>query len=217
MWTLCQHVSLHSFLPCWPPQWQYDHTTAIYLLLLSKKQRGKPVRLRPEPSVCEDAYSPSQQGLQVRLRTTMPTMLCCLHWVLPTVYQYQMLSCIFSPCFSPFLIFSLSFSQGKLFIIARMKMLCLWVLWILAQTTLMTVPGFQANNTHPRGSEGSQTDVQATKTRCVGVGLNICFCFVSSLEKVQKKEHVWIKTFSLGASLMSLPEKYTHATFPASS
>uniref|UniRef100_A0A674PLP5 Maternal embryonic leucine zipper kinase n=1 Tax=Takifugu rubripes TaxID=31033 RepID=A0A674PLP5_TAKRU len=30
-------------------QWRYDQTTATYLLLLSKKQRGKPVRLRPEP------------------------------------------------------------------------------------------------------------------------------------------------------------------------
>ncbi|XP_034451405.1 maternal embryonic leucine zipper kinase isoform X1 [Hippoglossus hippoglossus] len=47
-------------------EWQYDHTTAIYLLLLSKKQRGKPVRLRPEPTPCEDSYSPSQQGLQSR-------------------------------------------------------------------------------------------------------------------------------------------------------
>ncbi|XP_060949814.1 maternal embryonic leucine zipper kinase [Limanda limanda] len=47
-------------------EWLYDHTTAIYLLLLSKKQRGKPVRLRPEPTVCEDSYSPSQQGLQTR-------------------------------------------------------------------------------------------------------------------------------------------------------
>ncbi|XP_053274540.1 maternal embryonic leucine zipper kinase [Pleuronectes platessa] len=42
-------------------EWLYDHTTAIYLLLLSKKQRGKPVRLRPEPAVCEDSYSPCQQ------------------------------------------------------------------------------------------------------------------------------------------------------------
>nr|XP_019955825.1 PREDICTED: maternal embryonic leucine zipper kinase [Paralichthys olivaceus] len=47
-------------------EWRYDHTTATYLLLLSKKQRGKPVRLRPEPTVCEDSCSPSQQGLQTR-------------------------------------------------------------------------------------------------------------------------------------------------------
>ncbi|XP_028833564.1 maternal embryonic leucine zipper kinase [Denticeps clupeoides] len=29
-------------------EWKYDQTTATYLLLLLKKQRGKPVRLRPE-------------------------------------------------------------------------------------------------------------------------------------------------------------------------
>uniref|UniRef100_A0A665WRX0 Maternal embryonic leucine zipper kinase n=1 Tax=Echeneis naucrates TaxID=173247 RepID=A0A665WRX0_ECHNA len=39
-------------------EWRYDHTTATYLLLLSKKQRGKPVRLHPEPAVCEDSCSP---------------------------------------------------------------------------------------------------------------------------------------------------------------
>ncbi|XP_033976734.1 maternal embryonic leucine zipper kinase [Trematomus bernacchii] len=43
-------------------EWRYDQTSAIYLLLLSKKQRGKPVRMRPEPTVCED--SPLLQGLQ---------------------------------------------------------------------------------------------------------------------------------------------------------
>ncbi|XP_023124969.2 maternal embryonic leucine zipper kinase [Amphiprion ocellaris] len=47
-------------------KWRYDHTTATYLLLLSKKQRGKPVRLRPEPAVCEDCCSPLHQGLQSR-------------------------------------------------------------------------------------------------------------------------------------------------------
>ncbi|AWP05657.1 putative maternal embryonic leucine zipper kinase isoform 2 [Scophthalmus maximus] len=47
-------------------EWRYDHTTVTYLLLLSKKQRGKPVRLRPEPTVCEDFCSPSHQGLQTR-------------------------------------------------------------------------------------------------------------------------------------------------------
>uniref|UniRef100_A0A674N8F7 Maternal embryonic leucine zipper kinase n=1 Tax=Takifugu rubripes TaxID=31033 RepID=A0A674N8F7_TAKRU len=46
-------------------QWRYDQTTATYLLLLSKKQRGKPVRLRPEPAVCEDSSSLLHQGLQV--------------------------------------------------------------------------------------------------------------------------------------------------------
>ncbi|KAM4585237.1 maternal embryonic leucine zipper kinase [Odontesthes bonariensis] len=45
-------------------EWKYDQTTATYLLLLSKKQRGKPVRLRPEPTVCE--VSPLHQGLQTR-------------------------------------------------------------------------------------------------------------------------------------------------------
>ncbi|XP_076027154.1 maternal embryonic leucine zipper kinase [Genypterus blacodes] len=30
-------------------EWRYDQTTATYLLLLSKKQRGKPVRLRLDP------------------------------------------------------------------------------------------------------------------------------------------------------------------------
>ncbi|XP_042079352.1 maternal embryonic leucine zipper kinase [Haplochromis burtoni] len=47
-------------------EWRYDHITATYLLLLSKKQRGKPVRLRPEPAVCEDSCSPLHQGLQTR-------------------------------------------------------------------------------------------------------------------------------------------------------
>ncbi|XP_071361339.1 maternal embryonic leucine zipper kinase [Trachinotus anak] len=47
-------------------EWRYDQTTATYLLLLSKKQRGKPVRLHPEPTVCEDSCSPLHQGLQSR-------------------------------------------------------------------------------------------------------------------------------------------------------
>uniref|UniRef100_A0A7N6BNL4 Maternal embryonic leucine zipper kinase n=1 Tax=Anabas testudineus TaxID=64144 RepID=A0A7N6BNL4_ANATE len=46
-------------------EWRYDHITATYLLLLSKKQRGKPVRLCP-PTVCEDLCSPLHQGLQTR-------------------------------------------------------------------------------------------------------------------------------------------------------
>lgn len=45
-------------------EWQYDHTTATYLLLLSKKQRGKPVRLRSQPVLREDSCSPLHQGLQ---------------------------------------------------------------------------------------------------------------------------------------------------------
>uniref|UniRef100_A0A8C6UUL8 non-specific serine/threonine protein kinase n=1 Tax=Neogobius melanostomus TaxID=47308 RepID=A0A8C6UUL8_9GOBI len=47
-------------------EWQYDHTTATYLLLLSKKQRGKPVRLRTRPMLCEDSCSPLHQGLQTK-------------------------------------------------------------------------------------------------------------------------------------------------------
>ncbi|KAG8014815.1 Maternal embryonic leucine zipper kinase [Nibea albiflora] len=47
-------------------EWRYDQTTATYLLLLSKKQRGKPVRLRPEPAACEDSCSPLHQGIQTR-------------------------------------------------------------------------------------------------------------------------------------------------------
>ncbi|XP_061586169.1 maternal embryonic leucine zipper kinase isoform X2 [Cololabis saira] len=45
-------------------EWKYDQTTATYLLLLSKKHKGKPVRLWPEPAVCDD--SPLHQGLQTR-------------------------------------------------------------------------------------------------------------------------------------------------------
>ncbi|XP_074540808.1 maternal embryonic leucine zipper kinase [Halichoeres trimaculatus] len=47
-------------------EWRYDQTTATYLLLLSKKQRGKPIRLRPERVVCEDSCSPLHQGLPTR-------------------------------------------------------------------------------------------------------------------------------------------------------
>uniref|UniRef100_A0A3Q3EBP3 Maternal embryonic leucine zipper kinase n=1 Tax=Labrus bergylta TaxID=56723 RepID=A0A3Q3EBP3_9LABR len=53
-------------------EWRYDQTTATYLLLLAKKQRGKPVRLRPERAVYEDSCSPLHQGRQVRLRNTKP-------------------------------------------------------------------------------------------------------------------------------------------------
>lgn len=62
------------------PQWQYDQTTATYLLLLLKKQRGKPVRLRPKPTACEDSCSPLHRGLQV----TIPKMLCTFSGVLYT-------------------------------------------------------------------------------------------------------------------------------------
>lgn len=58
------------------PQWKYDQVTATYLLLLSKKQKGKPVRLRPEARLCED--SPLHQGLQVTCRTR-PAMIFSEH------------------------------------------------------------------------------------------------------------------------------------------
>lgn len=46
-------------------EWKYDQTTAIYLLLLSKKQRGRPIRLRPQPPVFDvTSCSPLHQGLQ---------------------------------------------------------------------------------------------------------------------------------------------------------
>ncbi|XP_019732386.1 maternal embryonic leucine zipper kinase [Hippocampus comes] len=45
-------------------EWHYDHITATYLLLLSKKQRGKPVRLHVEPHITEDACSPLHGRLQ---------------------------------------------------------------------------------------------------------------------------------------------------------
>lgn len=72
--VFCANVTLYSI--CILTQWRYDQTTATYLLLLSKKQRGKPVRLRPEPTVCEDSCSPLHQGIQVRLGTTTPKRLC---------------------------------------------------------------------------------------------------------------------------------------------
>ncbi|XP_015231666.1 PREDICTED: maternal embryonic leucine zipper kinase [Cyprinodon variegatus] len=45
-------------------EWKYDQITATYLLLLSKKQKGKPVRLNRESALCLD--SPLHQGLQKR-------------------------------------------------------------------------------------------------------------------------------------------------------
>uniref|UniRef100_A0AAZ3R2A9 non-specific serine/threonine protein kinase n=1 Tax=Oncorhynchus tshawytscha TaxID=74940 RepID=A0AAZ3R2A9_ONCTS len=48
-------------------EWKYDQTTATYLLLLSKKQRGKPVRIRPQLPVCDVmSCSPQRLGVQVR-------------------------------------------------------------------------------------------------------------------------------------------------------
>lgn len=44
-------------------EWRYDQTTATYLLLLCKKQRGQPVRL--QPPTCEvTSCSPQHQGPQ---------------------------------------------------------------------------------------------------------------------------------------------------------
>ncbi|XP_056136829.1 maternal embryonic leucine zipper kinase [Lampris incognitus] len=46
-------------------EWRYDQTTATYLLLLSKKQRGKPVRFCPESTICDfSSRSPLHQVLQ---------------------------------------------------------------------------------------------------------------------------------------------------------
>lgn len=61
-----------SIIEFYLPQWKYDQITATYLLLLSKKQKGKPVRLRPDSTLCED--SPLHQGLQVTHRTPPPIL-----------------------------------------------------------------------------------------------------------------------------------------------
>ncbi|KAI4876192.1 hypothetical protein NFI96_019337, partial [Prochilodus magdalenae] len=42
-------------------EWKYDQTTATYLLLLAKKQRGRPVRLRPEMPAHDLSCSPLQE------------------------------------------------------------------------------------------------------------------------------------------------------------
>ncbi|XP_062864724.1 maternal embryonic leucine zipper kinase isoform X2 [Trichomycterus rosablanca] len=41
-------------------EWNYDQTTATYLLLLAKKQRGKPVRIRADVPVQGSTFSPIQ-------------------------------------------------------------------------------------------------------------------------------------------------------------
>ncbi|KAI1887668.1 hypothetical protein AGOR_G00192680 [Albula goreensis] len=43
-------------------EWKYDQTTATYLLLLAKKQQGKPVRLRPDNPVQDIHFSPVQES-----------------------------------------------------------------------------------------------------------------------------------------------------------
>ena len=92
-------------------------------VILSKKQRGKPVRLRPEPTVCEDSCSPHHQELQVWFRTIIPTRLCLGHWLQtvtvlilyldpepqrPTVSHNKVL-CIFLSCFSFLFFFLISY------------------------------------------------------------------------------------------------------------
>ncbi|TSN95718.1 Maternal embryonic leucine zipper kinase [Bagarius yarrelli] len=42
-------------------EWKYDQTTATYLLLLAKKQRGRPVRLRTEVTLHDPMSSPAQE------------------------------------------------------------------------------------------------------------------------------------------------------------
>uniref|UniRef100_A0AAY5EQ60 Maternal embryonic leucine zipper kinase n=1 Tax=Electrophorus electricus TaxID=8005 RepID=A0AAY5EQ60_ELEEL len=53
-------------------EWKYDQTTATYLLLLAKKQRGRPVRLRAEAHGQEPTCSPLQE-IQVSLHTHSTT------------------------------------------------------------------------------------------------------------------------------------------------
>ncbi|XP_010617695.1 maternal embryonic leucine zipper kinase isoform X4 [Fukomys damarensis] len=51
--------------------WQYDHLTATYLLLLAKKTRGKPVRLRLPSFSCEpDSATPKSKNLSLEDVTT---------------------------------------------------------------------------------------------------------------------------------------------------
>lgn len=132
------------------PQWRYDHITATYLLLLSKKQRGKPVRLRPEPAVCEDSCSPLHQGLQVRFRTRASMMLCSFKAAYSWYWYILLLWILF--------FYSISVRPEKLCTSVRMKTLWLWIPWTFAQTTSMIAPGFQFHSTHPRGSEVSQME-----------------------------------------------------------
>ncbi|CAL8333239.1 unnamed protein product [Lota lota] len=48
-------------------EWRYDQTTATYLLLLAKKRRGRPVRLRQEQPVYDpSSCSPLQQRTQTK-------------------------------------------------------------------------------------------------------------------------------------------------------
>lgn len=98
-----------------PPQWRYDHTTATYLLLLSKKQRGKPVRLRPEPAGCEDSCSPLHQGLQVRLRTTTSVVVFSFRATDSWSYRHRLnpVSQLSSVVFDLFVLFYFSQDKGR--------------------------------------------------------------------------------------------------------
>lgn len=60
----------------------------------------------------------------------------------------------------------------------------------------MIVHGFQSHNTHPRGSEVGQMEVQTPKTQYVNVKMNICF-------------GVFCVLILIGSHL----DKCTHATF----
>nr|XP_046193217.1 maternal embryonic leucine zipper kinase-like isoform X1 [Oncorhynchus gorbuscha]XP_046193218.1 maternal embryonic leucine zipper kinase-like isoform X1 [Oncorhynchus gorbuscha] len=65
--SVSQKISRQSTLQL-VNEWKYDQTTATYLLLLSKKQRGKPVRIRPQLPVCDVmSCSPQRLGVQTLL------------------------------------------------------------------------------------------------------------------------------------------------------
>lgn len=142
-------------------QWRYDQTTATYLLLLSKKQRGKPVRLRPEPPAYE--CSPSLQGTQVRLRSTAPTMLCSLSGSL-TVVTARYSGSVFIPVPLNSQSWTLFFRLKKLFTPVRMRMLSSSVPWTFAQNILTIARGLLSHNVHPSRSEVSQTELQTPQT-----------------------------------------------------
>uniref|UniRef100_A0AAY5EX68 Maternal embryonic leucine zipper kinase n=1 Tax=Electrophorus electricus TaxID=8005 RepID=A0AAY5EX68_ELEEL len=69
-------------------EWKYDQTTATYLLLLAKKQRGRPVRLRAEAHGQEPTCSPLQE-IQVSLHThsTTPEIRVTPHKVIKGTWQ----------------------------------------------------------------------------------------------------------------------------------
>lgn len=78
-------------------EWKYDQTTATYLLLLSKKQRGKPVRIRPQLPVCDViSCSPQHLGVQTLLFGDDDAEDCCydndLPWV-PLTPQQERATC----------------------------------------------------------------------------------------------------------------------------